>query len=193
MSGLRHRQTGHTRRWTRTIRAGQARGPTRTDPAQGQGMSFDSDRPEADDGLGRQWTRTVDTDGDGLGRTRPTLRGQGMSSSGRKKPQKRNDVNQQLTKARMPTSGFMKATLSAWAPPPPPAPPRRPASISVRPGRALTRMAGATNGPCVTRRIRHGRRPRHGRPDSVECRGRVGRLPLDYFMLRWWLKVTAAT
>ena len=34
-----------------------------------------------------------------------------MSSSGRKKPQKRKDVNQQLTKERMPIKGFMKDTL----------------------------------------------------------------------------------
>ena len=40
-----------------------------------------------------------------------TLRGQGMSSSGRKKPQKRKEVNQQLTKERMPIKGFMKDTL----------------------------------------------------------------------------------
>ena len=41
------------------------------------------------------------------------MSGQGMSSSGRKKPQKRKEVNQQLTKERMPMSGFMKDTLSA--------------------------------------------------------------------------------
>ena len=36
------------------------------------------------------------------------LTGQGMSSSGRKKPQKRKEVNQQLTKDRIPTNGFAK-------------------------------------------------------------------------------------